>query len=189
MPNSTSPTPQDIDGSQKTAPADPDAQYRLAMAYIYGNGVPEDNKKAASLLTQAAQAGHREAIYNLGICYHHGYGVARDPDRAFALYQQAAEMGYAKGMHMVGEFYYSGLSVERDRAEAVRWFSASDALNDTTTLGFDGCYLGACCAHGDGVPRDPDRAQAYFAKAVAAGGEAARALIDKLMEEKQEGSA
>ncbi len=41
--------------------------YELAMKYIYGDGVPENNELALKLLTQAHDMGHVEATYNLGI--------------------------------------------------------------------------------------------------------------------------
>ncbi|MEQ1636167.1 MAG: transglycosylase SLT domain-containing protein [Methylococcales bacterium] len=38
-----------------------EAQYRLAMLFAFGQGVPEDREVAASLLAMAAQQGHLEA--------------------------------------------------------------------------------------------------------------------------------
>jgi soluble lytic murein transglycosylase-like protein len=39
-----------------------EAQYRLAMLFAFGQGVPEDREIAASLLAIAAQQGHQEAM-------------------------------------------------------------------------------------------------------------------------------
>lgn len=39
-----------------------EAQYRLAMLFAFGQGVPEDREVAASLLALAAQQGHQEAV-------------------------------------------------------------------------------------------------------------------------------
>ncbi|MCB6184452.1 transglycosylase SLT domain-containing protein [Leeia sp. TBRC 13508] len=39
-----------------------EAQYRLAMLFAFGQGVPEDRDAAASLLAIAAQQGHQEAV-------------------------------------------------------------------------------------------------------------------------------
>ncbi|MEQ1529680.1 MAG: transglycosylase SLT domain-containing protein [Methylococcales bacterium] len=39
-----------------------EAQYRLAMLFAFGQGVPEDREIAASLLAIAAQQGHQEAV-------------------------------------------------------------------------------------------------------------------------------
>ena len=43
------------------AVGDAEAQYRLAMRLIYGDGVEEDNVLAAQLLEKAAEQGHAAA--------------------------------------------------------------------------------------------------------------------------------
>lgn len=106
---------------QSAAQGDADAQYRLAMKHIYGDGAPEDNVRAAELLTLAAAQGHTEATYNLGICYHYGHGVEADLPRAYELYLRAAKAGYGKGMNLVGKFLAEGLHGETDVDEARRW--------------------------------------------------------------------
>ena len=44
------------------AAGDMDAQFRLAVAYTYGDGVKDDNDKAFELYTLAAKQGHAEAV-------------------------------------------------------------------------------------------------------------------------------
>ncbi len=95
--------------------------FRLAMKHIYGDGVPEDNDLAFTLLTEARALGHMEATYNLGVCCHYGYGTDIDLSKAFALYLESAEAGYGKGMELVGRFYNRGIFVKRDRTQAERW--------------------------------------------------------------------
>ena len=92
--------------------------FDLAMKYIYGDGVPEDNESAAVLLTQAHDLGHIEATYNLGICYHYGFGTSVDLAKAFELYLESANAGYGKGMELVGRFYNRGIHVKPDRGKA-----------------------------------------------------------------------
>lgn len=100
---------------------DPKALYELAMQYIYGDGVEEDNEWAACLLNAAHLLGCVEATYNLGICYHQGFGVEVDLKKAFELYLSAAERDYGKGMELVGRFYNQGIYVNKDRAQAEVW--------------------------------------------------------------------
>jgi len=76
---------------------DVQAWYDLAMEYIYADGVEENYVRAAELLEQAAEQGHREAAFNLGICYHYGYGVEKDLKTAYQLYLRSALQGYGKG--------------------------------------------------------------------------------------------
>ena len=157
--------------------------YQLGMRHIYGDGVTEDNIEAARLLTLAAEQGHVEAAYNLGICYHYGFGVEIDLPKALDLYRFSADRGYAKGKHLVGRFYFNGWVVEQDYREAIRWFEASDALNDPSSCGFASCYLGVCSLRGLGMEADAAKARALFEKAAAQGGEDAEKLTARLIAE------
>ena len=100
-----------------------DAQelFELAMKHVYGDGVPEDNELAVTLLTRARDMGHMEAAYNLGICYHYGHGTGVDLEKAFELYLEAAGGGYGKGMELSGRFYNRGIYVEQNRGQAEYW--------------------------------------------------------------------
>lgn len=109
-----------------------DAQglYGLAMKYIYGDGVPENNDLATKLLIRAHSMGHVEATYNLGICYHYGYGAEIDLQKAYELYLEAANAGYGKGMELVGRFHNRGIYVERDRQKAEYWLRKAMESSD-----------------------------------------------------------
>lgn len=108
--------------------------YELAMKHIYGDGVPEDNKLATKLLTQAHDMGHIEATYNLGICHHYGYGTDIDLAKAFELYLESADAGYGKGMELVGRFYNRGIYVERDRVKAEYWLAKAIESSDPAVI-------------------------------------------------------
>lgn len=104
--------------------------FELAMKYIYGDSVPEDNELAVKLLSQAHDMGHVEATYNLGICYHYGYGTAVDLAKAYELYLESANGGYGKGMELVGRFYNRGIYVEQDRKQAEHWLQKAMESSD-----------------------------------------------------------
>ena len=104
--------------------------FELAMRHIYGQGVPEDNKLAAELLTRAYSAGHVEAGYNLAICYHYGHGVDVDLEKAYHLYSEAASAGYGKAMELMGRFYNRGIYVEKDRKLAEFWLNKAMECDD-----------------------------------------------------------
>lgn len=106
------------------------ALFELAMKYIYGDGVPENNKLATRLLIRAHDMGHVEATYNLGICYHYGYGTQMDLQKAYALYLEAANAGYGKGMELVGRFHNRGIFVEQDRRKAAYWLRKAMESSD-----------------------------------------------------------
>ncbi|MGD8566804.1 MAG: SEL1-like repeat protein [Gammaproteobacteria bacterium] len=71
------------------AQKDPDELYTLAMKYYNGDGVPMDQGKAASLLTEAANQNHADAQYQLGVMYRAGIGVAKSYDKAKHWLQKA----------------------------------------------------------------------------------------------------
>lgn len=73
------------------------AQINLAMAYLNGKGVAQNDQAAFTWLQKAAEQNHPLAISNLGYCYSNGRGVAVDKYRALALYKQAADLGSEKG--------------------------------------------------------------------------------------------
>ena len=108
--------------------------YQLAMKHIYGDGVPEDNSLAFTLLTQAHDMGHIEATYNLGICYHYGYGTSVDLARAFELYLESANAGFGKGMELVGRFYNRGIYVKQDRKQAGHWLYKAIESSDPAAV-------------------------------------------------------
>ena len=156
---------------------DPQAQYELAMAHIYGNGVEEDNGKALALLEKAAAQGLREAIYNLGICYHYGYGTAADVEKAFALYLRSAELGYGKGCSLVGEFYYDGRCVAQDYGQAVQWFLRAARSEDAAYAEF---LLGRCCELGHGMEQDSSVAMDWYEKSATHGDDRGKRALARL---------
>jgi len=76
--------------------------YELAMKYIYGDDVPEDNELAAELLTQAHGMGHVEA----------------------------ANGGWGEGMEPVGRFFNQGIYVEQNRRQAEYWLHKAMESSD-----------------------------------------------------------
>lgn len=72
------------------------AQLNLGIAYITGNGVAQDDRKAALWFAKAAVQGSATAQYNLGLCYETGRGVEPDVYAATEWYEKAAEQGDAK---------------------------------------------------------------------------------------------
>jgi TPR repeat protein len=70
---------------------DPEAGYRLGMAYRQGSPrLPKDDLAAAQWFRQAAEAGHPGAMEALADAYLGGHGVVRDPREA-ARWREAAQ--------------------------------------------------------------------------------------------------
>ncbi len=74
----------------------PEAQYRLAEAWLNGTGVPRDEAYAALWYAKAAQAGQREAQFMLGSLLVAGRGVGADREAAYVWFVLAGKAGHAK---------------------------------------------------------------------------------------------
>lgn len=72
---------------------DPRAQIALASMYQFGEGVPEDEIKAAKWYWRAAEQGEPVAQINLAKLYATGRGLARDYVRAYMWFDIAALRG------------------------------------------------------------------------------------------------
>ncbi len=70
-----------------------EAQYNLAFMYFGGEGIPQDDSKAAYWFEQAAKLAHASAQDTLAYLYLHGRGLDADKVQAYAWYRVAAENG------------------------------------------------------------------------------------------------
>jgi len=67
------------------------AQYTLGSCYSCGQGVPQDDAKAAEWFRKAADQGYVNAQVRMGDCYEKGKGVPQDDDKAEWYHKAAAE--------------------------------------------------------------------------------------------------
>jgi len=114
----------------RAAKGDPEAEVRLARAYMLGDGVQADVGKAVEWYRKAADSGNPEAQNAMGIMYMSGDGVYRDKPAAVAWYRKAARQGYPDAMFNLGAAYYNGDGVPIDDGSAFAWFTlAKEAGN------------------------------------------------------------
>ncbi len=66
------------------------AQYQLGILYYRGEGVVQDDRKAAIWFEKAAEAGDADAQFNLALMYLHGRGVPQNFVRAHMWFSLAA---------------------------------------------------------------------------------------------------
>lgn len=135
-----------------------DAQYKLAIAYYYGNGVPESSKEAIKWFVKAAEQGHIRSQLNLGVAYANGDGVPSDQKEAVRWYRKAANQGDAEAQYNLGVMYREGRGVSQNHGEAVRWFriAAKQRLMNAQY------NLGVAYMEGNGVDRNPSEAMQWF---------------------------
>lgn len=75
-----------------------DAQYKLGLLYLNGNGALQDFTEAAKWLKLAAEQGYALAQYELGLIYRTGYGLATDQVQSYIWLNLAAAAGIQKAV-------------------------------------------------------------------------------------------
>lgn len=116
---------------RKAEQGDAESQFRVGVAYFYGQGVQADEVEALRWLRNAAsqknehaldmlnhrtsfqefkakaEQGDAEGQYKVGDCYFHGKGVKSDEEEAMKWYRQAAEQNHAKAQWALGNYYHT----------------------------------------------------------------------------------
>jgi TPR repeat protein len=129
------PAPGDLRRAMADARAGkPQAQKRVAAAYLRGEGVPPNPAEGVRWLEAAAQAGDGEAQASLATMLFRGLtapprsgafgqaGVSADPARARTLAQQAAEAGESDGQALLGYLWSTGEGGPRDYERAAFYY-------------------------------------------------------------------
>ncbi|HEU4679820.1 MAG TPA: Sel1-like repeat-containing protein kinase family protein, partial [Terrimicrobiaceae bacterium] len=70
-----------------------DSQGNLGVLYIYGQGVPKDERKAFALFQDGAEKGNALCMFFYAMCFEGGVGVPRDREAARKWYVRAAQGG------------------------------------------------------------------------------------------------
>lgn len=108
---------------------DPDYLYNTAVSYITGDGVPQDSKKGAEILEEAAKTGYIPAVRDLGILYLNGDGVTPDANKAYELISQAAAKMDPNAIYHLALMYENGTGVEKDLYQALKLMAYCAAAN------------------------------------------------------------
>lgn len=130
---------------------DAEAQYQLAMCYVDGDGVEEDDEEAARWLAAACALGHVDAMCELATFHEDGLGgLEVDKREATRLWAAAAALGHAPSQYNLALRYQQGDGVPRDACEAARLLQAAAVQGD-----MDAQHgLAMCYEMGRGVERD-----------------------------------
>jgi uncharacterized protein len=99
----------------------PDALFRLGAMYAAGEGVQQDNKKAAQYYRWAAQQGHALAQTDLATLLYDGKGMPRNYAEAFQWYALAANQGNSQAQLNLGVMYGVGEGTNANVVTAYMW--------------------------------------------------------------------
>ncbi len=137
------------------APGAGQADYKIGMQYLRGEGVRTNYALAAESFRKAAEAGNTPAQTELGVLYENGWGVPRDITNAALCYRIAAEAADVEGCYRLGLCYHNGSGMESNTAKAAKWFrTAAEAGHPRAQS-----QLGSMLFFGDGGLRQ-DQAEA-----------------------------
>lgn len=150
------------------------AAYELGLAYIEGNGVPEDLELSAMWINRAADLGDPGAEFLVGSTFYAGIGVDQDIWRGLAFLERAADKGHPKAQFLLGQAYVDGIGVKKNEWWAARWYGKAARGGHPQAQ----YAIGVMYASGLGVPKSPRRAYQWFSIAAASGYEKAGALLD-----------
>jgi TPR repeat protein len=159
---------------------DAEAQISLAGAYFKGQGVPQDNQRAAAWLRQAAEQGNPKAQYNLGLFYKRGLGLRQDVAEAVKWYRKSAEQDFAEADLQLGQLYYSGdVGIDKNYPEAAKWLTKAAEHGKLWAQN----TLGVMYEEGYGVDKDPKQAFNWFQRAAERGDAKAQSNLGHLYAE------
>jgi serine/threonine protein kinase len=148
----------------------------LGIMYRYGQGVTEDDLRAAGLYSKACDGAPPKGCNSLGEMYANGKGVAKDDSRAATFYSKACDANDAMGCSNLGSMYWYGRGVSPDDTRAAALYSkACDASNAAACSS-----LGICYWYGRGVPKDPAKASQLLTKGCKMGNQWGCDLLKKL---------
>jgi TPR repeat protein len=108
-------------------PGDPEAQYNIAILYMKGLGVEQNDRTALLWFTRAAQQGMADAQYNAGLLYYLGRGVYPSKKTAAEWWTLAVEKNHPNALHNLAFLYAYGDGVKQDPAKALKlWTRAAE---------------------------------------------------------------
>lgn len=163
---------------------DAKAQFTMGMLHLAGEGVVQDQAKAAEWFRNAATRGHAAAQSQLGFCYMEGHGVPQDFLAAANLLRAAAENGDDLAQFSLGAAHQEGRWVKRSDADAALWFLRAANQGNAPAQRL----LAECYQSGTGVPKNLVEAHRWFNLAAARnvpGAAAGRTTVAQLMDRSQ----
>jgi hypothetical protein len=114
-----------------------DAQYKLGLLYLTGNGALQDFTEAAKWLKLAAEQGYALAQYELGLIYRVGHGVAVDPIQSYVWLNLAAAAGIQQAVAAREEAMRSlnGKQLAQAQKASRDWLTAKSKLKTSDGAG------------------------------------------------------
>jgi uncharacterized protein len=135
-------------------------RYLLGLMAANGRGRPQDMPESLRLHQEAAERGNADALFELFVYAMQGMG---DRSKAVFYLQEAGKRDQPRACANLGVLYATGqlAGIPRDLTQSVKWYKRAADLG----IGRAAAALGAMALRGEGMPRDPKTAEAYFERA------------------------
>ena len=104
-----------------------EAQYRIGMMFLEGDGLNANPQDAAYWFRKAAQNGHAPSQFAIGECFMNGTGVQQDTRMAAEWFWRAAEQGHPEASLYVARMYRDGIGMRQDMARARKYYKKAIA--------------------------------------------------------------
>lgn len=112
-------------------------RFHEALSLFDADVMPSDPERFFSLLLQAANAGHRDAMLYLRAAYERGNGTPIDLKAAFDWTLKAAEAGNALAMWNIARAYAHGSGVDSSQEQSIEWQVRAAAAGDPWALWYE----------------------------------------------------
>ncbi|MDI1363187.1 SEL1-like repeat protein [Methylotenera sp.] len=100
---------------------DANAQNKIAINYLQGNGVIKNFDKALYWFEKAAKQSQPEAQFYYGKFILNGQSTEKSPEKAMLWFKKAAEQSDVNAQNMLGVLYSIGLGTKIDYPESFKW--------------------------------------------------------------------
>ena len=121
----------------------------MALLYLLGQGVTQNNAMGAFYLKKAADKGNAWAMYHLGRLYYYGEGIPRNPKLALDYLQMAYDANYPDACSLLGLLYERGEGTAPNIELANKLYIRGHELGDDQSMWYLACnYL-----DGNGLPK------------------------------------
>lgn len=149
--------------SQELTPEQKYQQAKTLLNIAQATFNEENQKEAAQLLQQSAEAGYAPAYIALGQCYANGTGVDFDDAEEDECYKKAADLGSEEGALMYARKYYYSYYDHATAYEYVQKALANDEHGNAHYM------LGLLYYHGEGPAQDFEKSYAAHVHAAGKG--------------------
>lgn len=136
-----------------------DSMVLLGDAYLDGDGIARDLKKAEYWYKKSAESGNEIGMNHLAFYYED----TENYDKAFYWYKKASEKGYSGAMYFLASCYEEGIGTAIDYEKAAYWYKKAYELGEA------GCALGMSVLYleGKGVEQSDSKAASWMLKELA----------------------